>query len=528
MNGHECLDHPTNPEASSEFAALEQGICQIWEIARQFGLDPFPTHFEIVPPDIMSEMGSYGIPGHFSHWTYGRTYRILKTQYDHGLMRIYEMVVNSDPSHAFLLDNNPLAINLKVAAHVNAHVDFFKNNFLFRETRRDMPTASSLRAERLREYEEKYGALTIEQFLDACMTISEHIDPGKFYRPAPADQLAKWKREFETVKRPRPTEFDEIYDLDPASKGKKTNEKPAKMPLPLRPDKDILGFIRDFAPYLEDWQRDVIDIVREEAYYFYPQARTKIMNEGWATFWHTRIMHEMRHRGFITPAQAEEWWIAHQGVAMPMKDRLNPYFFGLIMFEYLAEYFNGQLKDDETAWLVANNFPVYPRFKGEFKDSPGLAEIRRIMITNDDASFIGSYFNAIPARRMGAYLYMEEEDDETEDINYVISTTDWQEVRDFLVAARANNGEPFIVVRDADFEDRHELVLDHRFDGRELRIAYVKKTLPYLYNLWKRPVHLTTVHGDDMIQYSYDGQSLTEKTLYKVDLTKPPYSTLPV
>ena len=474
MNKNESSEEYRSAENPSEYSQLEQGISHIWEIAREYGLDPFPTHFEMVPPDIMSEMGSYGIPGHFSHWTYGRAFHILKTQYDYGLIRIYEMVVNSNPAHAFLLDNNSLAINLKVAAHVNAHVDFFKNNFLFQETQRNMPTLSSLRAERIREYENKYGTAAIEQFLDACLTITEHINPGKFNRLSPSDQLSKWKNEFKTQKKPKRTEFDEIYELDPLFKKSTQETKPGKMPFPLHPDKDILGFIRDFAPDLEDWQRDVIDIVREESYYFYPQARTKIMNEGWASFWHAQIMQEMRHRGHITPAQAEEWWIVHQGVVQPMKDRLNPYFFGYVMFHYLSEYFNGQLTDEETDWLRVHDYPTYPRYHGDFKNSPGLQEIRRIMMTNDDASFIGDYFNAIPARRMQAYLYdTEEGGNET---SYVITTTDWDQVRDYLVAERANNGRPYIVVQNADFEDRQELLLHHQFDGRELDAGYVKKT----------------------------------------------------
>src|SRR5438105_1092460 len=117
---------------SSEIA-LEQGIEQVWKIASEFQLDPFPTDFEIVPADILYEFAAYGIPGRPSHWTHGRTYRQLKTSYDHGLSRIYEMVVNSNPSPAFLLENNPNVVNILVAAHVNAHVDFFKHNFLFKE-----------------------------------------------------------------------------------------------------------------------------------------------------------------------------------------------------------------------------------------------------------------------------------------------------------------------------------------------------------------------------------------------------------
>ena len=137
-------------------------------------------------------------------------------------------------------------------------------------------------------------------------------------------------------------------------------------------------------------------------------------------------------------------------------------------------------------------------------------------MTNDDASFIGDYFNAIPARRMQAYLYdTEEGGNET---SYVITTTDWDQVRDYLVAERANNGRPYIVVQNADFEDRQELLLHHQFDGRELDAGYVKKTLPYLYYLWNRPVHLVTVSDDRIIQHTFDSHGrLSEDIIGKVE-----------
>src|SRR5690242_10374155 len=157
--------------------ALETALEQIWEIARRFGLDPFATHFELVPATIMYEFGAYGLPGRFSHWTFGKGYYRMKTQYDYGLSKIYEMVINSNPSYAFLMESNSVLQNKLVIAHVLGHTDFFKNNAYFGLTNRGMVEATSLHAERIRKYEFEHGSHTVELFLDAVLSIQEHIDP---------------------------------------------------------------------------------------------------------------------------------------------------------------------------------------------------------------------------------------------------------------------------------------------------------------------------------------------------------------
>src|ERR671911_2193568 len=155
---------------------LEQAIGEIWEIAGRMGLDPYPVHFELVPATIMYEFGAYGIPGRFSHWTHGRAYQQIKTMYDYGLSKIYELVINTNPSYAFLLENNSVLQNKVVAAHVLAHVDFFKNNLYFEHSNRSMLETASINAERLHQYEFEHGSTEVEKLLDAILSIQEHID----------------------------------------------------------------------------------------------------------------------------------------------------------------------------------------------------------------------------------------------------------------------------------------------------------------------------------------------------------------
>src|SRR6476659_7142546 len=144
-----------------EIKELEIVVEQIWEVARGFGLDPYPTNFEIVPAPVMYEVGSYALPGRYSHWTFGKAYHKMKTMYDFGLSKIYEVVINSNPSYAFLLENNSFLQNKLVIAHVLGHVDFFKHNVYFSSTNRRMIDDAAMHARRINEYEFKYGRKTV-------------------------------------------------------------------------------------------------------------------------------------------------------------------------------------------------------------------------------------------------------------------------------------------------------------------------------------------------------------------------------
>src|SRR5436309_4681438 len=162
----------------SELDLLAKAIEEIWAVGEQMELDPFPIHFEIVPASIMYEVGSYGLPGRFSHWTHGRAFHQMKTMYDYGLSKIYELIINTDPAQAFLMEGNSLIQNKLVIAHVIGHSDFFKNNAYFQHTSRQMSETASVNAERIRAYEFHHGQQAVEEFLDAVLSVQEHIDPN--------------------------------------------------------------------------------------------------------------------------------------------------------------------------------------------------------------------------------------------------------------------------------------------------------------------------------------------------------------
>ncbi|HEV2800190.1 MAG TPA: SpoVR family protein [Pyrinomonadaceae bacterium] len=265
-----------------EIKDLERALEQIWEIATRFGLDPFPTRFEIVPATVMYEIGSYALPGRYSHWTFGKAYHRMKTMYDFGLSKIYEVVINTNPSYGFLLETNSPIQNKLVMAHVLGHVDFFKHNVYFSKTNRRMVESVSSHAGRMGEYEFKYGRKTVEEFLDAVLSIEEHIDPNFFIKQErPARDPAEQQRIDSKQKEGR---YDDLWRIGEQSTPPASDETAAReLPRGVRlPEKDLVYYIMRNSPVLTDWQRDAMAMIHEEMEYFVPQMQTKIMNEGWA------------------------------------------------------------------------------------------------------------------------------------------------------------------------------------------------------------------------------------------------------
>lgn len=513
---NEHLPSPSAYEQNADDTELEVALGNIWDIAQEHHLDPFPTHFEVAPANIIYQIGAYGIPGRFSHWTHGRSYRQSKTQYDYGLSKIYELVINSNPAQAFLLENNPPIENKFIMAHVLGHTDFFKNNYTFANTRRDMPEAVRHNAERIKSYEDTQGILAVEEFLDAALAIEQHVDPFLLERPSRDDELKQWRelttREEKSTQR-FDNEFDDLFEPRTGSVHQNLGKRALAL-MPPSPDLDILGFIRNHAPYLEDWQRDIVDIVRSESLYFYPQRRTKIMNEGWAAYWHKRLMREMGDRDLITDAESETWRQLHAGVVAPNPRSLNPYYLGMKMYEYLEDYRNGTLTEEETSYLRKEGITTYPKYEGPLKDSPATPFLRDIMMHNDDQSFIRNHFNKIVADRMEMYIYEERQTRPYFPPVTVVAKDGWERIREMLVTSMDNSGVPYITVTDGDYKKAGELYLEHQFDGRSLDPEYVEKTLPYLHRLWQRTVHIETKEAktNKKLIYSFDGSEFKKIT----------------
>lgn len=430
----------------------------IWEAARSLGLTPWPVHFESVPASVLYEFAAYLIPGRMNHWSYGKSFYSLKTRYDYGLSKLYEMVINSSPAYAFLLESNTPLEDVFVMAHVMGHVDFFANNQCFRHTPRDMMDRVNRHAERVRQYQFQYGSEEVEHFLDAALALQEHVDldlpPIETHRrrPPPGAEETPDYSDLWGQGRPERKELREV----------KTS--PANW--------DLVQFLIDHADDLADWQRDVLAMVRSEMLYFWPQIRTKIMNEGWASYWHVRLMRILE----LTDAQYLDFARLHSSVLQPMRFQINPYLVGYRIYDHLAEQ-EGQ----EALWLARE--------------------------VDDDVSFIRNYLDQDLVEGLDLYTWGLQESD------IRVRSIAWENVRDRLVHELTHGGIPVIHIEDGDFNRRKELYLIHRHEGQDLDITYAEHTLRYVHQLWSRPVHLETRLDDRRVVLTFDGKVNTKVVL---------------
>ena len=458
-----------------EMLAISSIARDIALVARSMGLDFYPVNFEIVPAETLYTFGAYGMPVRFTHWSFGKAFYRMKIQYDLNLSRIYELVINTNPAYAFLLEGNHITQNKLVIGHVYAHVDFFKNNRYFSRTPKDMVERMGAHAEKIRDYETQYGRELVERTLDAVLAIQEHVD----YRA----HIGKNDKMENVAYISKNHSCDENCNTKAISKAdfqKKSRTKRASFPyedlwadlledeckcLPQPEYEDLLLYIMKFSPGLEEWQRDLVGIVREESLYFYPQIETKIINEGWATFWHARIMHELD----LTDAESLEFALMHSQVVQPSRMGLNPYYLGVKIWESLAK----AKSDDE------------------------LFEIREI---ENDLSFIRNHLTRELVEELNLFNYRKV------GAHWQVTETEWVKVRDNLVQQLINGGHPRIVVLEGDYEGKGGLYLKHRHEGIDLDIVYLEKTLTLVQFLWGKAVVLETVVDTKKVTYeSFNG-----------------------
>ncbi|AZQ48988.1 stage V sporulation protein SpoVR [Bacillus sp. GX] len=468
---------------ASDDKALQYAIAEITEIATGFGLDFYPMRYEICPAEIIYTFGAYGMPTRFSHWSFGKQFFRMKLQYDLGLSKIYELVINSDPCYAFLLDTNSLIQNKLIVAHVLAHCDFFKNNIRFSNTKRDMVESMSATAERVKAYEHKYGKEEVETFLDAVLAIQEHIDPS-LMRPKLAWSIDDLEEE--EVEKKKASQYDDLWNLDDRNKKRERPNVRKKKKIPPQPEKDLLLFIEEYSRELEDWQRDILTMMREEMLYFWPQLETKIMNEGWASFWHQRILREMD----LTSDEAIEFAKLNAGVVQPSKTSINPYYLGIKMFEDIEERYNNPTEEMKRRGV---------------KPGSGRDKIFEVREIEWDVSFLRNYLNKDLVMREDMYLFQRQGKE------YKVIDKEWEHVRDQLVNMRTNGGFPYLVVEDGDYLKNGELYIKHSYEGIELDLKYLEKVLPYLHQLWGRTVHMESIVESKGVVFSYDGKMVHRK-----------------
>lgn len=483
---------------------------QIRETARSYGLDFFPVIFEMCDYEQMNQIAAYGgFPQRYPHWRFGAEYERLRKQHHYGLGRIYEMVINNDPCYAYLQESNPLVDQKLVIAHVYGHCDFFKNNLFFAPTNRKMMDEMANHATRVRRHIERHGYDTVERFLDVCLSLEDLIDPHSMFMsrgpmeetpPAPSSTVAEPE-----VPKFRAKDYMDRW-INPQkvieAERRRMAEHAAKVRhnTPGRPTRDVLMYLIQHAR-LDDWQRDCLSIVREESYYFAPQGMTKVMNEGWASYWHSTLM--TRH--FLEAKEVIDYADHHSGTVHMPPGGFNPYKIGIELFRDIEERWNkGRFG---KAYEDADDLDA--KRKWDLGLGLGREKIFQVRKVYNDVSFIDEFMTPEFIEKHRFYQYGR--DPHTGQIR--ILSRDPKVIKQTLLHRLTNLGRPFIYVADGNYLNRGELYLAHKHNGLDLEIAYATETLRNLYRVWQRPVHLQARIDDEMTLMSFDGERAKSQTI---------------
>jgi stage V sporulation protein R len=429
-------------------------------LAKRMQLDYFPVEFEVVPPSFMMEVAVYGLPVRMPHWSFGVRYIHQLVQHRMGYSRIFEVVFPGNPGHAFLANNNSLAETTLVYAHVLGHADFSKNNELFRRTHDQVShrivDLAAGHAQRIEQAIEEHGRARVEQVLDAALALEQHIDVNQALERPP----------FPTTLPEKPKEpVDEFHKRFGSLTGERLEttaqpKEPIRLPVPPCTEYDLLWFLAHYAPEMEDWERDILLAVREESFYFYPVFACQIMNEGWASYWHARLL---REANFLPQDVYVDAMKAHSDVVRPVAAdnqvslSVNPYHLGFAIWDQIVE-------------------------------RDGMDAARRILVQEDDFSFIRNWLDTDLADKLDLFVYDAKRNGEIK-----VGESDIYRLHEALLGPKFNFGSPRVGIaelrRDGTIELRHE----YETDGRGLDLERAHHVLNYIHRIWRRPVVLQTV-----------------------------------
>ncbi|HEX4376537.1 MAG TPA: SpoVR family protein [Steroidobacteraceae bacterium] len=433
-------------------------VPRIEDLARRLGLNWSPVIFEAVPDSFMSEIAVYGLPVRMPHWSFGARYIYQLVQRHMGYSRLFEVVFPGNPGHAYLASSNGLADNILVTAHVLGHADFSNNNMLFRRCQAQVSEHivehAAAHARQIERDIEQFGTETVEQVLDAALSLEQYID---------IDQSLRRERYPDYMPPPAPIGDDQFrarYASLDASTAAAMNPRKVRAPVPPHPERDLLWFIATYAPDMESWERDIFLAVREESFYFYPVFATQIMNEGWASYWHARLL---READFVPQAAYLDAIKCHSDVVRPIAAEqqvalsINPYHLGFTLWEKIIE-------------------------------QSGLDAARRMMCEDDDFSFVRNNLTRELASSMGLFRYKRQDNGQIK-----VEEEDIHVLRENILLDKYNFGAPRISVGEVRQDGTLVLLHEHQIDGRGIEPDRGRKVLDYVRRVWRRPVILKTI-----------------------------------
>ncbi|HTJ19139.1 MAG TPA: SpoVR family protein [Steroidobacteraceae bacterium] len=441
----------------------QRHISRIEQLAREKGLNYHRVEFEVVPESFMTEIAIYGLPVRMPHWSFGVRYIYQLIQHRMGLSRLFEVVFPGNPGRAYLAKSNSAAENVLVTAHVLGHADFSANNMLFRRSQdqvgEHIVEQAAAHARQIGMAIEEHGLERVESVLDAALSLEQHID---------IDQGLRRARYPELVAQPAAPPNDDFSRrfaaLGPDTARPQASGPAKRAPVPPHPERDLLWFIAQYAPELEPWERDIFLAVREESFYFYPVFACQIMNEGWASYWHARLL---READFLPQSAYVDAIKCHSDVVRPSASgegvalSTNPYHLGFSIWEKIVE-------------------------------AQGLDAARKIMCEDDDFAFVRNHLTMELAQELKLFRFKGPATG-----TLTVQEMDLPALHEALLAPKYAFGAPTVAATRVHVDGKLELTHDHTVDGRGLDPERARKVLEYVARVWRRPVTMATVDNDN-------------------------------
>jgi stage V sporulation protein R len=488
------------------FELIERYHDVIRATAQRFGLDTYPNQLEVITAEqMMDAYASVGMPVNYRHWSYGKEFISTEKNYKRGHMGLaYEIVINSNPCISYLMEENTMAMQALVIAHAAyGHNSFFKGNYLFRM----WTDASSIidylvyAKNYVADCEERHGIDAVEELLDSCHALMNHgVD--RYRRPS-RKSLAQELAERKDREAYAQQQVNDLWRTLPKPAEKADAAAQAKR-FPDEPQENLLYFMEKNAPLLEPWQREIVRIVRKVAQYFYPQRQTQVMNEGWATFWHHRILNTMYDDGHLTDGVMIEWLTSHTNVVYQPRvgergySGLNPYALGFAMYTDIKRICDAPTTEDRE-W--------FPDIAGK----PWLEVLDHAMRNFKDESFIGQYLSPKLMRELRLFSITDDENDDELEVSAIHDDAGYKRVREALSRQYdLGSREPNIQVWNVNVRGDRALTLRHTQHNSRPLDDSAREVLRHVARLWGFPVHLESVDGDGDITQRWAVEPVAE------------------
>lgn len=499
--------HTLDPE-------LVEKAHEIFGLARDYGLTSFPIKFIPLSPKELNAVAAYdGFPKRMPHWGYGMEFESIHTRHKWGQSKIYELVINTNPVIAYLLSTNTMMDQKLVMIHVCGHADFFFNNAWFQPTDRSMLDQMANNATRVQRYVNRLGESKVEDFTDVCLSLNNLIDPylAHIKRQYPKQDEKDFEDSIPVPKLKANAYMDKYINTEEfiqLQKQKLRENQEKRRKFPEDPTRDILGFLVDNAPKLERWQRNLLAMVREEAYYFAPQMMTKIMNEGWATYIHSKFM-----TGGLCDHSEIVDYCDSQSRVLAQGRSLNPYRLGVALY-----------RDIEERWDKGRHGLMYDRCDNLEKRAnwdtgamKGKEKIFQVRATHNDLTFLDTFLTPEFCKQEKLFSWKPN----SYNPSYIEIEREFSKVKTKFLHMLANGGQPVIQIdtNGGNYENKGELKMTHVHDGQELDSEKGKHTLENIFKLWARPVHIETIEVNQKsgevtpVLWTYNGREHTKAVL---------------